>query len=56
MNTFASDSPSTSGLPIAAVERGAGLSQNTLRVWGKSHGFPQTPRDRGGGGPYPPLL
>lgn len=53
MNAFASDSPSTSGLPIAAVERETGLSKDTLRVWEKRYGFPQPLRDSAGDRLYP---
>ncbi len=53
MNAFASDSTSTSGLPIAAVERETGLSKDTLRVWEKRYGFPQPLRDSAGDRLYP---
>src|SRR3990167_5283260 len=38
---------------IAAVERDTGLSKDTLRVWERRYGFPQTGRDGAGDRVYP---
>jgi len=41
------------GLSIAAVERAAGLSKDTLRAWERRYGFPQPVRDEAGERLYP---
>jgi len=46
--TVSEKSPATSGYNIGAVERNAGLSKDTLRVWERRYGFPRPVRDEHG--------
>jgi DNA-binding transcriptional MerR regulator/methylmalonyl-CoA mutase cobalamin-binding subunit len=41
-------SPAVSALTISAVERGSGLSKDTLRAWERRYGFPAPARDGAG--------